>query len=103
MVQLTLIVFTNFNEIKQEKSIEIIYTNEIDNIKEIIEEAKGKYIAFIREKDNISKDYLKIVLNKTNEDFDCCFINYDVLYEYKNKMKIATTMNYLLKQQQLEK
>ena len=95
MVQLTLIVFTNFNEIKQEKSIEVIYTNEIDNIKEIIEEAKGKYIAFIREKDNISQDYLKIVLNKTNEDFDCCFINYDVLYEYKNKMKIATTESEL--------
>ena len=95
MMQLTIIIFTNFNETKQDNNIEIIYTKELNNIKETIKKANGKYIVFIRENDKISKDYLQTVINKTNEDFDCCFINYDILYDYKNKMKIATTESEL--------
>ena len=95
MTQLTIIIFTNFNETKQDNNIEIIYTKELNNIKETIKKANGKYIVFIRENDKISKDYLQTVINKTNEDFDCCFINYDILYDYKNKMKIATTESEL--------
>lgn len=96
MKDLTLFVLGKEDKIKEDNNIEMIYNGGngfIDKIKK----AKGKYIAFIKEEDKIAKEYLKIIIEKTKENFDCCFINYDVLYEYKNKVKICTNSYELSK------
>ena len=97
MIDLTLIVLGNNNETRQDKNVEIIYTNEFDKIIDSVKKAKGKYIVFLKEEDNISKNYLETVLKKSKEEFDCCFINYEIIYEYKNKIKLSTTENELNK------
>ena len=89
MIDLTLIVLGNTKNKNQEKNLEIIYNNDGNIIKDI-NDAQGKYIAFMKEDDSISEDYLKIILEKCSNDFDCCFINYTINYNYKRKMKIAT-------------
>lgn len=38
--------------------------------------AKGKYILFIDSDDMISNDYIKVIMNKLNEDFDYCYISW---------------------------
>lgn len=88
MKDLSLFVLGKNETVRNDKNIEIIYTNG-KNIIDRIKDASGKYIAFIKDDDKIDKDYLKKVLEKTKEDFDCCFINYDVEYKYKNTMKIS--------------
>ncbi len=95
MIDLSLIVFGKNNDIKQDKNVEIIYTSETQKIGEIVNNSKGKYVAFIKEEDNISKDYLETVLKKTKQEFDCCFINYEILYKYKNNIKPSTTESEL--------
>lgn len=41
-----------------------------------IDNAKGKYIAFIDSDDMISDDYIQTILNKTNEEWDYCLISW---------------------------
>lgn len=89
MKDLTLIIVGKNSDIREDKNVEFIYTTG-ENINQLIKIARGKYIAFIREEDRITKDYLGIVLNKTKEEFDSCFINYILDYEYKKKQKIST-------------
>lgn len=38
--------------------------------------AKGKYILFIDSDDIITKNYIEVILNKLNEDFDYCYISW---------------------------
>ena len=38
--------------------------------------AKGKYILFVDSDDMVSNDYIKIIMNKLNEDFDYCYISW---------------------------
>ena len=50
--------------------------------------AKGKYILFIDSDDMISNNYIKVIMNKLNEDFDYCYISwksklYDVVIKDK--------------------
>ena len=50
--------------------------------------AKGKYILFIDSDDMISNNYIKVIMNKLNEDFDYCYISwksklYDVIIKDK--------------------
>ena len=94
MIDLTLIVLGNLSKKNEDKNIEIIYDNG-DKINDCIKNAKGKYIAFIKEEDNIKNNYLKLLLEECKKDFDCCFINYTVNYNYKNPMKIATEKSEL--------
>lgn len=94
MIDLTLFVLGNKEEKKKDKNIEIIYCNE-NNIIERIDNALGKYIAFIKEEDKIAKNYLLSITEMTKNEFDCCFINYDIEYDYKNKVKICTNKNEL--------
>ena len=96
MKDLSLIVLGSKKETSQDKNVEIIYSNG-ENLLEEIKNSNGKYIAFIKDDDKIDKEYLKKLLDKTKEDFDCCFINYDITYDYKNTMKILTNSNELNK------
>lgn len=41
-----------------------------------LDNAQGKYIAFIDSDDLISNDYIKTIINKTNEDWNYCFISW---------------------------
>ena len=54
--------------------------NLVDNIKN----AQGKYITFTKESDMIDPNYLSTIKNKVLEDFDCCYINHVIDYDYKN-------------------
>ena len=94
MVDLTIIVIGKNSDIKKDKNVEFIYTKGI-NIKRLLKIARGKYIAFIQEEDKISKDYLKLVLDKTKEDFDSCFINYIIEYNYKKDVNLSVNASEL--------
>ena len=83
MLDLTLIVIGN-TDINID-GIEVLSANN-DNIKEVITKAKGKYITFLLDKDYIDENYLKIIKEKTKEDFDYCFINYDYSIDKNNKV-----------------
>lgn len=53
--------------------------------------AMGKYISFIDSEDSISNDYFDSILEKIESgDFDSCFINYKINYEYVRELKIRT-------------
>lgn len=41
-----------------------------------IDNAKGKYIAFIDSDDMVSDDYIQTILNKTNEEWDYCLMSW---------------------------
>lgn len=88
MKDLTLIIVGNRCDIQEDKNVEFLYTNG-KNIKGLIKIARGKYIAFIREEDKIAKDYLRLILEKTKTEFDSCFINYIVEYNYKKNINIS--------------
>ena len=65
--------------------IEVLSTNNND-IKDIINNAQGKYITFLSDKDFITENYLEIINEKVKEDFDYCFINYDYSIDKNNKV-----------------
>ena len=94
MKELSLIVLGKIDRISEDKSIEMIYSSG-SNLKTVIENAKGKYISFIKEEDKITKDYLEKVITMCKKEFDCCFINYDIQFDYKNKVKISTNRDEL--------
>lgn len=73
-------------------NVEVIHYN---NVRDLFD-AKGKYIAFIDSEDKISNNYFKCILNKINEmDFDSCFINYRIDYNYKRELKLRSTTSEL--------
>lgn len=96
MKNLTLIILGKNNKIIDEKNIEMIFCDGKD-IQSIIKKAKGNYITFLKEDDQINKDYLQLILKESENDFDCSFINYNIMYDYKNKIKISTNIQELSK------
>lgn len=82
MIDLTLVVLGQIEE-SINNNLEILPANE-NNIKEVIKKAKGKYIAFLSDKDSITENYIETILEKSQEEFDYCFINYDYQID-KNK------------------
>ena len=94
MVDLSIIVIGKNSDVRKDKNVEFIYTKGI-NIKRLLKIARGKYVTFIQEEDKISKDYLKLVLDKTKEDFDSCFINYIIEYKYKKDVKLSVNAEEL--------
>ena len=62
---------------------------------EIIKQENSKYIVFIKEEDNVSSNYLDNIKKKVAEDFDCCFINFSVNYNYSSDIKILKNENEL--------
>lgn len=74
------------------RNVEIIkYSDVLD-----LFNAKGKYIVFIDSQDKISDNYFECILNKINEDdFDSCFINYSINYDYEREPKVRNTKSEL--------
>lgn len=92
MIKLSLIIIGNADiEID---GIEVLSANE-NNIIETIRNAKGKYIAFLSDKDSITENYLKRINEKIETDFDCCYINYDYILEDKNNDRVLTNPEVL--------
>ncbi len=89
MIDLTLIILGVKKGKKIDQNIEMIYCNG-ENIIDNVDNASGNYIAFIKEEDKISKEYLTTIIEMAKKDFDCCFINYDIEYDYKRNIKICT-------------
>ena len=69
-------------------NVEILkYTNDNE-----IKNAKGKYISFIDSEDSISNNYFDVILNNIkNNKFDIAYINNEVNYNYKRKLKTRHT------------
>ena len=84
MIDLTLIVLGNIEE-SVNNNLEILPANEKDVI-DVINKAKGKYIAFLSDKDFITENYIETILEKSKEEFDYCFINYDYQIDKNNKV-----------------
>ena len=84
MIDITIIVIgdagTSLND-----NVEILSANN-DNIIDAINNAQGKYITFVSDKDYMSNDYLDTIKEKVKEDFDYCFINYDYQIDKNNKV-----------------
>lgn len=59
-----------------------------DDLGALIDSLTSKYVAFIKKGDSISKEYLILLFDKINEEFDCCFINYKNMYAYINEPKV---------------
>lgn len=79
MKQLTIIVLGKEN-IKYDnipENIEVVGTLE-EEITELVKKVKTKYVTFIKDGDIVSDDYFSNVSMKINEDFDYCFINYNL-------------------------
>ena len=89
MKKLSVIVLGTDNKKEDYEYGEIIFSNG-KNLINTINSAVGKYISFTKQEDNISTDYFKVLVDKTEEEFDCCFINYNIEYDYINKPKILT-------------
>lgn len=54
-----------------------------------IENSKGEYIAFIDSEDCIAEDYFNTILTEiNNNNFDICYINYKINYNFKRQLKI---------------
>lgn len=83
MYDLTVVIIGNADV--NIENIEVLSTNN-NNIKDIITNAKGRYITFLSDKDFITENYLEKLLEKVKEDFDYCFINYDYSLDKNNKV-----------------
>ena len=67
--------------------VEIIRFNKLDDIFN----ARGSYISFVDSEDNISDDYFSRILDKIKfNEFDSCFINYRINYDYVRELKVRT-------------
>jgi glycosyltransferase involved in cell wall biosynthesis len=62
---------------------------------DVLQNAKGYYVSFVKEEDKIIEDYIETILEKTGFEFDCYFLNYDITYDYKNPMKINSNEGIL--------
>ena len=75
-------------------NISIVFSDGSD-ILEKVSKVRAKYVTFIKEDDKLDKNYLPLVVKKIKEDFDCCFINYVIEYDYKKDTKVLTDVHYL--------
>lgn len=94
MINLSLIILSNNEGVSIEDGVEIILSNEA-NLVNNIKNAQGKYITFTKDSDMIDPNYLSIIKNKVLEDFDCCYINHVIDYEYKNNPKLNNNVTFL--------
>ena len=85
-MKLTVIILGKSYDLKSNGKFEIIFSDGKDLLKDV-KSSKGKYVVFINENDLISPNYIDLILNKTNDEFDSCYINYKVDYKYVNEIK----------------
>ena len=87
MKLLTIIVLGKKFNIRKRLGVDILYA-ENESFFGNLDKINSKYVTFVKEGDSVSDDYVDILLKKCKEDFDCCFINYIIKYNYINKPKI---------------
>lgn len=85
-MKLSIIILGNNYNINKNNNYEIIYSNG-ENLINNIDKAKGKYVVFINEYDKIDDKYLDIILKKCENNFDYCYINYKISYNYLKDIK----------------
>ncbi len=95
MFDFTFIILGNKHQFKGDTPFNILYYE--GNIKDIIKKVDTKYTIFIREDDYLTKEYFDKIIEKTKEDFDCCYINFSVNYINKGNNKIPTDYDELKK------
>ncbi len=86
MGTITFVLFTEKKKIPSMGDISIIPSNG-KNLLSLVSKIRSKYIAFLREEDSVSDQYFEKIYQNIQEDFDYCFINYDILYQRKNPPK----------------
>ncbi len=84
MKNITILLLKEYNI--QNDSIEFIPYNEKTFIDDL-QNSSGNYITFIKNKKDLSKEYFDKILEKSKEDFDSCFINYNLIYNNKKVSK----------------
>lgn len=93
------ILLTAFIIGSKDKKLKKVPKNvEVIKYKEVLDlfNAKGKYLVFIDSEDEISNNYFECILSKINEgEFDSCFINYRINYDYERELKIRNTASEL--------
>ena len=95
MKKLTIIELNSSIDVPIEtKEIEIIKTTSKD-IRNAILSSTGKYICFICNDDRVSDNYFDLIYEKTNEKFDCCYINNEVNIGIKRENKRNNSEEYL--------
>ena len=86
------------NNVPLPSNVELLYTRGYD-IPGVVKKAKGEFIVFIKEEDEITIKYLEYVLKVCESNLcDLCFINYAINYEGTD-IKIntlASELNYKL-------
>ena len=88
MSRLTIIILGKKNKgFESRENVDFVFSNGT-NLSKLIKNIKSKYFLFVREEDKLSDDFFDIVKDKIEEDFDTCFINYKINYDYKNKVRI---------------
>ena len=94
MINLSLIILSSNVGSSIDDGVEMILSNE-ENLVNSIKNAQGKYITFTKDSDMIDPNYLSVIKNKVLEEFDCCYINHIIDYDYKKKPKINKNENIL--------
>ena len=96
MGTITFVLLTNKRKIPKFGSIKIVRSNG-KNLISVLSKIKTKYVAFLREEDQISELYFERIYQKIEEDFDSCFINYDILFKKEKQTKILQNEEELSK------
>ena len=95
MKKLTIIELNSSIDVPIEnKEIEVIKTTSKD-LRNAILSSSGKYICFICNDDRVSDNYFDVIYEKTNEKFDCCYINNEVNIGIKRENKRNNSEEYL--------
>ena len=68
-----------------------------NNLMDTVNSISSKYVTFVKESDEIDENYVDILNDKVQEDFDCCYINCISKYDYKKEIKILTNVEELKK------
>lgn len=94
MMLLSVILVNSDLDVKIEKEDIEILRCENDNISDAVKRARGKYVLFICNQDRFADHFFDLVYDKVQEEFDCCFINYYIDYEYKKDVKRNNTYEH---------
>ncbi|MBR2833912.1 MAG: glycosyltransferase [Bacilli bacterium] len=86
MKKLSVIILGKEYDIKIKDSMEVIYSDGTNLLKDV-KKAQAKYVCFISDTDYISDDYFDRINEILDEDFDTCYINGTINYEYLDIVK----------------
>lgn len=94
MNELSIIVLTNNDDAYSNSNNDYLFSNGKDLIN-VIKSCDSKYVSFLKDTDDMVEEYFDIVHKKVKEEFDCCFVNYSVDYNYKNELKMLVNPDEL--------